>query len=132
MGYGFPAAIAAKMVHPDRPVICFAGDGCFLMASQELATAIRYELPVIVVLVNNSSYGSIRMHQEREYPGRIFATGLNNPDFVALAKAYGAYGELVETTDAFAGAFARAASGKPAVLELRIDIELMVKANPRK
>ncbi|HWA50498.1 MAG TPA: thiamine pyrophosphate-binding protein [Dongiaceae bacterium] len=133
MGYGFPASIAAKLVHPDRTVVCFAGDGCFLMASQELATAIRYDLPVIVVLVNNSSYGSIRMHQEREYPGRTFATGLNNPDFVALAKAYGAYGELVETTEAFAGAFERArASGKPAVLELRIDIELMVKANPRK
>ena len=133
MGYGFPAAIAAKIVHPDRPVVCFAGDGCFLMASQELATAIRYELPVIVVLVNNSSFGSIRMHQEREYPGRIFATGLNNPDFVALAKAYGAYSELVSTTEEFAGAFARAtASGKPALLELKIDIEVMVAANPRK
>ena len=79
MGYGFPAAVAAKIVHPDRPVVCFAGDGCFLMASQELATAVRYELPVIVVLVNNDSYGSIRMHQEREYPGRVFATGLQNP-----------------------------------------------------
>jgi acetolactate synthase-1/2/3 large subunit len=133
MGYGFPAAIAAKIVHPDRPVVCFAGDGCFLMASQEMATAIRYELPVIVVLVNNSSFGSIRMHQEREYPGRIFATGLNNPDFVALAKAYGAYSELVSTTEEFSGAFARAtASGKPALLELKIDIEVMVAANPRK
>lgn len=133
MGYGFPAAIGAKLVHPDRPVVCFAGDGCFLMASQELATAIRYELPVIVVLVNNSSYGSIRMHQEREYPGRTFATNLNNPDFVALAKAYGAYAELVDKTEDFAAAFERAtASGKPALLELQIDIEVMVKANPRK
>lgn len=133
MGYGFPAAIAAKLVHPDRPVICFAGDGCFLMASQELATAMRYNLPVIVVLVNNSSYGSIRMHQEKEYPGRTFATGLNNPDFVALAKAYGAHGEVVETTEDFPRAFERAtASGRPALLELKIDIEVMVAANPRK
>jgi acetolactate synthase-1/2/3 large subunit len=133
MGYGFPAAIAAKLVHPERTVVCFAGDGCFLMASQELATAIRYDLPVIVVLVNNSSYGSIRMHQERTYPGRTFATGLNNPDFVALAKAYGAGGEAVETTQDFPAAFERArASGKPYLLELKIDIEVMVKANPRK
>jgi len=133
MGYGFPAAIAAQLVHPDRTVVCFAGDGCFLMASQELATAIRYDLPVVVILVNNSSYGSIRMHQEREYPGRVFATGLNNPDFVALAKAYGAYGELVERTADFPAAFERArGSGKPALLELRIDIEAMMAANPRK
>jgi acetolactate synthase-1/2/3 large subunit len=133
MGYGFPAAIAAKIVHPDRDVVCFAGDGCFLMASHELATAIRYDLPVVVVLVNNSSYGSIRMHQERNYPGRVFGTGLNNPDFVALAKSYGAYGELVETTQEFPDAFARAKkSGKPALLELKIDIEIMVAANPRK
>ena len=133
MGYGFPAAIAAKLVHPDRTVVCFAGDGCFLMASQELATAMRYDLPVVVVLVNNSSYGSIRMHQEREYPGRVFATGLNNPDFVALAKAYGAHAETVETTGDFPAAFERAvASGKTALLELKIDIEVMVAANPRK
>jgi acetolactate synthase-1/2/3 large subunit len=133
MGYGFPAAIAAKLVHPDRTTVCFAGDGCFLMASQELATAIRYNLPVIVVLVNNSSYGSIRMHQEREYPGRTFATGLNNPDFVALARAYGADGELIEKTRDFPAAFERAkASAKPYLIELRIDIEVMVKANPRK
>lgn len=133
MGYGFPAAIAAKLVHPERTVVCFAGDGCFLMASQELATAIRYDLPVIVVLVNNSSYGSIRMHQEREYPGRTFATGLNNPDFVALARAYGADGELIERTQDFPAAFERAkTSAKPYLIELRIDIEVMVKANPRK
>lgn len=133
MGYGFPASVAAKLVHPDRDVVCFAGDGCFLMASQELATAIRYDLPVIVVLVNNSSYGSIRMHQEKEYPGRTFATNLNNPDFVALAKAYGCHSELVERTEDFPAAFERAkASGKPALLELKIDIEIMIAANPRK
>ena len=93
----------------------------------------RYSLPVIVVLVNNSSYGSIRMHQEKEYPGRTFATNLNNPDFVALAKAYGAYSELVDKTEDFPAAFDRAkASGKPALLEVKIDIEVMVAANPRR
>lgn len=133
MGYGFPAAIAAQILHPDRTVVCFAGDGCFLMASAELATAVRYRLPVVVVLINNSSYGSIRMHQERDYPGRTFATDLNNPDFVALAKAYGAHGELVEKTEDFAAAFERAKStGKPSILELRIDIDTMIAANPRK
>jgi acetolactate synthase-1/2/3 large subunit len=133
MGYGFPAAVAAKIVHPDRQVVCFAGDGCFLMAAQEMATAVRYELPLVVVLVNNNSYGSIRMHQERDYPGRTFATGLNNPDFVALAKAFGAYGERVDRTEDFAAAFARAQdAGKPALLEICLDIDAMVAANPRK
>jgi len=133
MGYGFPAAIGAQVLNPGRTVVAFAGDGCFLMASQELATAVRYALPVIVVLVNNNSYGSIRMHQERDYPGRVFATGLNNPDFVALARSYGAHAELVETSEGFPAAFERArASGKPALLELRIDIDAMVAANPRK
>ena len=133
MGYGFPAAIAAQIVHPERTVVCFAGDGGFLMASPELATAVRYDVPVIVVLINNSSYGSIRMHQEREYPGRKFATDLNNPDFVALAMAYGAHGERVETIEAFPEAFERARrTRKPAILEIRIDIETMLAANPRK
>ena len=132
MGYGFPAAIAAKLVHPERPVVCFAGDGCFLMAAQELATAMRYRLALVVVLVNNGSYGSIRMHQEREYPGRPVATDLENPDFVALARSYGAYGEQVERTEDFAAAYERAAScGGPALLELKIGIEDMLAANPR-
>jgi acetolactate synthase-1/2/3 large subunit len=133
MGYGLPAAIGAKVVHPDRDVVCFAGDGCFLMASHELATAVRYDLPVVVVLVNNNSYGSIRMHQERKFPGRKFGTDLNNPDFVALAKSYGAYAEAVTRTEDFPDAFARArASGRPALLELKVDIEIMVASNPRK
>lgn len=133
MGYGFPAAIAAKLVHPERTVVCFAGDGCFLMASQEMATAVRYGLPVVIVLVNNDAYGSIRMHQERDYPGRAFATDLNNPDFVMLAQAYGAYAERVPSTEAFASAFERAQqSGKPALLELAIGIDDMIAANPRK
>jgi acetolactate synthase-1/2/3 large subunit len=108
MGYGTPAAIAAKIVHPERTVVCFAGDGCFLMSSQEMATAAQYGLNVIFIVVNNGMYGSIRMHQERHYPGRVHGTDLANPDFVALAKAYGAAAELVERTEDFAGAFARA------------------------
>jgi acetolactate synthase-1/2/3 large subunit len=122
MGYGFPAAIAAKLRHPERDVVCLAGDGCFLMYPQELATAMQYDAPCIVIVVNNGMYGTIRMHQEKRYPGRISATGIHNPDFVALAKSFGAYGELVESTDDFAAAFERAsASGKPALLELRTD-----------
>ncbi|MEQ9608705.1 MAG: thiamine pyrophosphate-dependent enzyme, partial [Kiloniellaceae bacterium] len=124
MGYGLPAAVAAKAVHPDRPVVCFAGDGCFMMHGQELATAVQYGLNIIVVVVNNASLGTIRMHQENHYPARVSATDLVNPDFAALARAYGAHGELVEDDADFAAAFQRAqASGKPALLELRIDPE---------
>ncbi|MFS8038122.1 thiamine pyrophosphate-binding protein [Xanthobacter sp. AM11] len=128
MGYGLPAAIAAKLLHPGREVICFAGDGCFLMSGQELATAAQHGAGVVVVLVNNGMYGSIRMHQEREYPGRVFATTLQNPDFPALARAYGGLGERVEETAGFPDAFARARAfaaetGKPALLELVIDPE---------
>ena len=122
MGYGFPAAIAAKLRHPDRDVVCFAGDGCFLMYPQELATAMQYGAACVVIVVNNGMYGTIRMHQEKRFPGRISGTAIHNPDFVALAHSFGAYGELVESADAFAAAFDRArASGKPAVLELRTD-----------
>ena len=133
MGYGLPAALAAKLAHPERTVVCFAGDGCFLMASAELATASQYGIAVIVIVLNNGSYGSIRMHQEREYPGRTIATNVATPDFAALAAAYGAYSEKVETTAAFAEAFARAeASGRPALLEIRIDIDTIIANNPRK
>ena len=115
MGYGLPAAVAAKVAHPDRPVVCFAGDGCFLMTGQELATAVQYELPIIVVVVDNGMYGTIRMHQEREHPGRVSGTALRNPDFAALARAYGAFGARVETTEQFAPAFEEAiAAGRPA------------------
>ncbi|RUW03939.1 thiamine pyrophosphate-binding protein, partial [Mesorhizobium sp. M1A.F.Ca.IN.020.03.1.1] len=96
MGYGTPAAVAAKALYPDREVIAFAGDGCFLMNGQEFATAVQYDLPIIVVVVNNGIYGTIRMHQEREYPSRVVATDLKNPDFAALARAYGGHGETVE------------------------------------
>lgn len=122
MGYGLPAAIAAKLRDPQRSVVCFAGDGCFMMYPQELATAVQYGAALTVIVVNNGMLGTIRMHQEREYPGRISATQLRNPDFVALARAFGAHGELVERTEDFAAAFERAqASGKAALIELRTD-----------
>ncbi len=124
MGYGTPAAVAAKALYPDRTVIAFAGDGCFLMNGQEFATAVQYGLPIIVIVVNNGIYGTIRMHQEREYPGRVVGTDLNNPDFAALARAYGGHGETVEKTADFAPAFERArASGKPAIVEIKLDPE---------
>jgi acetolactate synthase-1/2/3 large subunit len=122
MGYGVPAALAAKLVHPDRPVVCFCGDGDFLMTGQELATAAQYAARIVFMVINNSMYGTIRMHQEREYPERISGTGLRNPDFAALAKAYGMHGEIVEKTADFEPAFERAWNAKTsAVLELRID-----------
>ena len=124
MGYGLPAAVAAKHLFPEREVICFAGDGCFMMHGQEFITAVRYGLPIITLLVNNGTYGTIRMHQEREYPGRVSGTDLVNPDFNAFAKAYGGHGETVERTQDFAAAFERArASGKPAIIEVKLDAE---------
>ena len=124
MGYGTPAAVAAKALFPDRIVVAFAGDGCFLMNGQEFATAVQYGLPIIVIVVNNGIYGTIRMHQEREYPGRVVATDLKNPDFAALARAYGGHGETVAATEEFAAAFERAAgSGKPAIIEVKLDPE---------
>ena len=124
MGYGVPAAIAAKRHDPSRMVIAFAGDGCFLMNGQEFATAVQYELPIIVIVVDNRMYGTIRMHQEREFPGRVSATALKNPDFRAYAVAFGGHGERVERTEEFAPAFERAvASGKPAIIHCLIDPE---------
>lgn len=124
MGYGTPAAVAAKELFPDRLVVAFAGDGCFLMNGQEFATAVQYDLPIVVIVVNNGTYGTIRMHQEREYPGRVVGTDLKNPDFAAMARAYGGHGETVEKTEDFAAAFDRARdSGKPAIIELRVDAE---------
>ena len=122
MGYGVPAAVAAKLTYPDRPIVCFSGDGDFLMTGQELATAVQFGAAVIFVVVNNGMYGTIRMHQERDYPARTYGTSLRNPDFAQLARAYGAHGAVVEKTAQFAPAFEEAlASGKPALLELRID-----------
>ena len=124
MGYGVPAGVAAKNLFPERAVVVFAGDGDFLMNGQEFATAVQYGAPVIVVLLNNGMYGTIRMHQEREYPGRVSGTRLVNPDFAALARAYGGHGETVSATADFAPAFERAqASGKPAIIEVRLSPE---------
>jgi acetolactate synthase-1/2/3 large subunit len=124
MGYGIAAANAAKLVHPDRIAVCFTGDGDFVMSSPEFATAVQYELPIIVLLVNNGMYATIRMHQERQFPNRVIGTDLENPDFPALARAYGGYGERVTSTEDFEPAFERAlASGKPALLELPVDPE---------
>ena len=122
MGYGVPAGVAAKVAHPERVVVSINGDGDFLMNGQELATAVQYELPIVFVVVNNGMYGTIRMHQEREYPARVSGTTLVNPDFAALARAYGAHGETVVRTAEFAPAFERAlASGVPALLHVKLD-----------
>jgi acetolactate synthase-1/2/3 large subunit len=110
-------------------VVCFAGDGDFLMNGQEFATAVQYDLPILVVLLDNGMYGTIRMHQEREYPGRVSATALKNPDFAAYAKAFGGHGERVERTEDFTPALSRAlASGKPAILHCLIDPEAITPA----
>lgn len=122
MGYGLPAAIAAKLAQPMRPAVCFAGDGCFQMTCQELATAVQYGANVIIVVVNNGSYGSIRMHQDKHYPGRRYGTDLVNPDMVTLAKAYGAVAARVERTAQFADVFEQAlACDRPFLIELMID-----------
>jgi acetolactate synthase-1/2/3 large subunit len=124
MGYGVPAAVAMKRLYPERTIVCMAGDGDFLMNGQEFATAVQYEAPIIVVIAENGIYGTIRMHQEREYPGRISATQLRNPDFAAYARAFGGFGASVERTEDFAAAFQEAqASGKPAIIRLKIDPE---------
>jgi acetolactate synthase-1/2/3 large subunit len=126
MGYGLPAAIAAKLRYPDRCVVAVAGDGDFMMNGQELATAMQYQANIIVIVVNNGIYATIRMHQEREYPHRVIGTDMINPDFVALARAYGAHGELVVKTDDFEAAFERSkAAGKPALIEVRLDPEIL-------
>jgi len=122
MGYGLPAAVAAKLRHPERAVVCFAGDGCFLMYPQELATAIQHGAHIIVVVINNSIYGTIRMHQERRYPGRVVGTDMVNPDLVAFARSFGAHAEVVTTTDEFAPAFERALSAnRLSLIEVRVD-----------
>jgi acetolactate synthase-1/2/3 large subunit len=126
MGYGVPAGVAAKAVYPNRTVISWNGDGCFMMNGQELATAVQHNLPVIFVVVNNGMYGTIRMHQERHYPDRVIGTDLVNPDFAALARAYGASGETVTRTVEFAPAFQRAmTAGKPSLIEIRVDPEAL-------
>jgi acetolactate synthase-1/2/3 large subunit len=129
MGYGLPAAIAAKLLHPERIVVAFAGDGDFQLTSQEFATAVQEKTAIVVVLVENGIHGTIRMHQERDYPGRPIATDLVNPDFAALARAHGGHGEIVATTEEFAPAFERALqSGKPSIVVVKFDPEAITPA----
>jgi acetolactate synthase-1/2/3 large subunit len=129
MGYGVPAAVMAKRQHPERIVVALAGDGDFMMNGQELATAVQYGCPVIVIVLDNGMYGTIRMHQEREFPGRVVATKLRNPDFAVLAQSFGGHGERVERTEEFAPAFERAlASGLPAILHCIVDPQALTPA----
>lgn len=129
MGYGIPAALAAQLLHPDRPVVALAGDGCFQMCGQELATMVQERLPILVIVANNRMLGTIRMHQERRFPGREIATDLVNPDFAAYARSFGLHAERVEQTGDFADALQRARSaGGPALIELLTDPEALTPA----
>ena len=124
MGYGIPAAISARLVRPDRPVVCFVGDGGAMMSGQEVATAVQYGSDPIILVINNNSYGTIRMHQERDYPDRTLATTLVNPDFAKWAESFGGYGAVVERTEDFGPIFDAAMSaGRIAVIEIRVDLE---------
>jgi acetolactate synthase-1/2/3 large subunit len=128
MGAGLPAAVAAAIVQPERSIVCLAGDGEFLMTGQELATAVQYGAGFVVVVFDNGMYGTIRMHQEREFPDRVLGTELRNPDFAALARSFGAFGVTVSTTAEFAPALAAArefvaAKSAPAVIHLKVDPE---------
>jgi len=126
MGYGLPAAIAAKLAAPDREVVCFAGDGCFMMYASELATAAQYDAKILVIVVNNGMYGTIRMHQERRFPARVSGTDLKNPDFAAYARSFGLHGETVTRTEDFAAALDRArAAPTTALIEIRVDPEAL-------
>jgi acetolactate synthase-1/2/3 large subunit len=129
MGYGVPAAIGIKRLHPSRTVVCIAGDGDFLMNGQDFATAVQYELPIVIAVVDNGVYGTIRMHQERHYPGRVVATGIRNPDFAAYARCFGGFGVTVEKTADFPAAFEAATkSGLPAIIHLKVDPEAITPA----
>ena len=127
MGYAVPAAVAAKLYNPGVPVVAISGDGDFLMTGQELATAVQYDSPIIVLVVNNEMLATIRMHQERTFPGRPSGTDLANPDFAAYARAFGAFGATIERTQDFAPAFERALDDRvPAVLDIRVDPEAIL------
>jgi acetolactate synthase-1/2/3 large subunit len=129
MGYGVPAAVAAALRFTDRPVVCVAGDGDFLMNGQELATAAQYGANLLVIVADNGSYGTIRMHQEKEYPGRVSATELNNPDFAALARAYGGWAETVETTGDFVPSLEEALKrGGIRLIHCKTDVEQITNA----
>ena len=126
MGYGFPAAIAAKLEHPSKTVVCLAGDGCFQMTLNEMSTAMQHGASVIVIVMNNRRYGTIRMHQEKTYPARVSGTDMATPDFAALARAYGGHGETVQNDAQFAKAFKRAeANGKVSIIEVQLDEDVL-------
>ena len=126
MGYGVPAAVAAKIAEPNRMVVSLAGDGCFLMNGQEFATAVQHGANIVIAVIDNGMFGTIRMHQEREYPTRVHGTELKNPDFAAYARAFGGHGETVEKTADFGPAFERAlAAGKPAIIHVKTDAEAL-------
>ena len=129
MGYGMPSAVAMKRLYPERMVLSVNGDGDFLMNGQEFATAAQYDLPIITIICDNGMYGTIRMHQEREFPERVSGTELKNPDFAAYARAFGGFGVTVDKTEDFPAAFRAAeASGKPAIIHLKIDPEAITPA----
>jgi acetolactate synthase-1/2/3 large subunit len=129
MGYGVPAATAAAIRAPDRVAVALAGDGDFMMNGQEMATAVQHGVDLLVLVIDNSAYGTIRMHQEREYPARLSGTTLRNPDFAALARAYGGWAETVDRTDQFAPALDRAMAEKGLrLLHLRTDVEFITAA----
>jgi len=129
MGYGVPAAVGVKRLYPERTVVAIAGDGDFLMTGQDFATAVQFAAPIVVIVADNGLYGTIRMHQERHYPGRVSATELRNPDFAAYARAFGGFGITVEKTADFPAAFRTAeASGLPAIIHLKIDPEAITPA----
>lgn len=133
MGYGLPAAIGAKLAHPDRPVVSFSGDGGFMMTMQEIETAVRYKIPVISIVVNNNIYGTIRTHQEMHFPDRVIGTGLTNPDFAEVARLFGAHGEKVEKNADFIPALQRAmASGRPSVIEVTINPDILSVGQDKK
>jgi acetolactate synthase-1/2/3 large subunit len=124
MGYGMPSAVAMQRLHPESLVLSVNGDGDFLMNGQEFATAVQYALPIVAIICDNASYGTIRMHQEREYPGRVVATELRNPDFAAYARAFGGFGITVERTEDFPTAFETARAARaPAIIHLKISTE---------
>ncbi len=126
MGYSVPAAVAAKLVHPDRLVLCFVGDGGFMMCGTEMTAAVQYGANVICLVTNNRMYGTIRMHQERDHPTRVVGTDLINPDFAELGRIFGCHGEVVTRTDELAPALDRAIkANKPAIIELRTDQNLV-------
>ncbi len=126
MGYALPAAVAAKLLSPGRDVVCFAGDGCLQMTMQEFGTACQHDAAILVLVVNNGIYATIRMHQERRYPGRVSGTVLRNPDFAALARAYGAFGARITHDDQIADALAEARRSQgPAIVELVVDPEAL-------